>query len=322
MECHSKTKIYERQKSGILVQNWRNWNQARSAIWLNFRKVEKYFIKNLKWRIHSGSSILIGFDPIVCSRGNISIPENLLYFLHRNGNFTWDKLISAWCGPVPLWKDAIDLGLPEELNLSWKVVKDALRGCGIQRCGTTEDLIWIVPNAQFPAPVKDIYFDTISSKVLHTSSKFPMVLWKSGCPLKMIYFAWLVFNNKNLTWDNLRKRSWHGPSRCSMCESHKESNLHMFFQCKSSKQVWYDLAILFGFPHVVFVSIHVAFEWWCGQREPRRILIIIVLWCAWKWKNYKICRDSKEPYRSTLHHIIAIYDSVPKKQPKKKGLVI
>jgi len=37
-----------------------------SAIWLSLRKIEKYFIKNLKWRIHTGSRILIGFDPIAC----------------------------------------------------------------------------------------------------------------------------------------------------------------------------------------------------------------------------------------------------------------
>lgn len=171
------------------------------------------------------------------------------------------------------------------------------------------------------AQVKDIYSDIISSKVPHTSSKFPVALWKSRCPLKMICFTWLVFNNKNLTWDNLRKRSWHGPSRCSMCESDKESNFHMFFQCKSSRKIWYDLAILFGFPHVAFVSIHADFEWWNGQREPRRILIIILLWCTWKWRNYKIFKDSKEPFNSILQHIIAIYDSVPKRQPKKKNAI-
>lgn len=283
-----------------------------SAIWLSFRKVEKYFLKNLRWRIHTGNNILIGLDSIACSRGFTSFPEILLFYLHRNGIFTWDKLISEWCGLDPLWKDATDLRLPGDLSSSWKDVKDALKGSGIQRDGTTDHLTWSMSNAQATARVKDIYFDFISSRVSHKSSIFPMALWKSGCPPKMIFFPWLVFNNKNLTWDNLRKRSWHGPSRCSMCESDEESNLHMFFRCKSSQQIWYDLAINFGFPHVVFDSIHAAFEWWCSQREPRRFLIVIMLWCAWKWRNHKIFRDSKDPYRSILHRIIAIFDSSPK----------
>ena len=296
-------------------------SKHKSAIWLSFRKVEKHFIKNLKWRIHTDSSILIGFDPIACSRGNISIPENLLYFLHRNGNFTWDKLISAWRGLVPLWKDAIDLVLLEELNSSWKSVKDALGGCGIQRCGTTDHLIWTVPNAQLPARVKDIYSDIISSKFMHTSSKFLMVLWKSRCPFKMIFFVWLVFNNKNLTWDNLRKRSWHGPSRCSMCESDEESNFHMLFQCKSSQQIWYDLAILFGFPHVAFVSIHAAFEWWCRQREPRRILIIIVLWCAGSGGLLKSSETQRNPISPFCNILLQSTIQFQKSSPKERGLL-
>lgn len=85
-----------------------------------------------------------------------------------------------------------------------------------------------------------------------------------------------------LSWDNLRKRSWHGPNRCSMCESDEETNLHMFFQCNSSQEIWYDLVILFGFPHIVFVSVHATFQWWCSQSESRHPLLVIMIWCAWK----------------------------------------
>lgn len=286
------------------------------SIWLNLRKVKKYFLKNLKWRIFSGNNILIGLDPIACCWGCISIPNNLIFSFHRIGYFTWDKLISNRSGLTPLWKDASNIGLPIELSSSWNNVKDALVASGIHRGGPNDHLAWSLSNAHMTTQLKDIYSDIISSNVSPTSSKFPTVLWKSGCPLKMILFSWLVFNNKNLTWDNLRKRSWHGPSRCSMCEVDEESNLHMFFQCNSSQQIWYDLAIYFGFPHVVFVSIHAAFEWWCKQREVRHFLIVIMLWCAWKWRNHKIFKDSKIPYKSILHNIMVIFDSLPKKMPK------
>lgn len=65
--------------------------------------------------------------------------------------------------------------------------------------------------------------------------------------------------------------------------------------------------------HGLDQSLKGAFKWWSGQREPWRSLIIIVLWCAWKWRNCKIFKDSKDPLNSILQHIIAIYDSVPKK---------
>jgi len=64
-----------------------------SAIWHSFRKFEKYFLKNLKWRMFSGKNILIGLDPIACYQGSISIPDILIFIFHRLGYFTWDKLI-------------------------------------------------------------------------------------------------------------------------------------------------------------------------------------------------------------------------------------
>eukprot|EP00253_Pinus_taeda_P001784 PITA_01784 len=265
--------------------------------------------------------ILIGIDPILSGWECITIPECLLFFFYKKGIFTWDKLISVWHGPIPLWKEANDLHLSEPLVMVWNSVKDdALRSCGFHRSGTGDHLIWIVPNAKLSARVKGIYSDMINLKASRSCSIYPTILWKSGFPLKMIIFSWLVFHNKNLTWENLRKRNWHEPSRCSMCESAEESNYHMFFQFKSSLLIWYELALLYGFSHVVFVSIHAAFEWWSAQRESWRSFIIIVLWCAWKWRNNNTFKDSKDSLKSILQHFISIYDSVPIKQHKmKKG---
>lgn len=54
----------------------------------------------------------------------------------------------------------------------------------------------------------------------------------------MILFAWLVFHNKNLTWDNLIKRGWIGPGICPFCFSAEEDNLHIFFHCRFAQQIW------------------------------------------------------------------------------------
>lgn len=39
-----------------------------SAIWLSFRKIEHYFLKNLIWSFQSGSKIIIGIDPFISGR--------------------------------------------------------------------------------------------------------------------------------------------------------------------------------------------------------------------------------------------------------------
>ena len=33
-------------------------------------------------------------------------------------------------------------------------------------------------------------------------------IWKTGAPLKIGAFLWLVVNKTVLTWDNLRRRNW------------------------------------------------------------------------------------------------------------------
>lgn len=126
----------------------------------------------------------------------------------------------------------------------------------------------------------------------------------------MILFAWLVFNNRNLSWDNLRKRRWHGPNRCFMCESEEETNLHMFFQCNTTQKIWYELAISFDFPYNVFDSVHAAFKWWCSQCAKRRPILIITLWLAWKWRNQKIFRDSKVPFSDIMQSICSSFDAI------------
>lgn len=77
-----------------------------SDIWLSLRKVQQYFLENLRWNLFFGSRILIGIDSIVGGWECVFFPENLLIFLNRNGCFTWDKLISSWSSPIHYGKMA------------------------------------------------------------------------------------------------------------------------------------------------------------------------------------------------------------------------
>lgn len=137
---------------------------------------------------------------------------------------------------------------------------------------------------------------------------FPPQLWKVACPLKMILFSWLVFRNRNLTWEVLQKKSWHGPGRCAMCQNAAETNLHMFFQCASSLCIWYELSLSFGFPYLIFSSVQDGFKWWSEQSLSRRTLFIFVCWFLWKWRNANIFQDSKAPLNSILLGIMASQD--------------
>lgn len=135
----------------------------------------------------------------------------------------------------PPRKDADHLRMLADIASLWDIVKVRLRNCGIFRSKEHDNLIWKSSKVLYEVQVKDVYKDLISKVPSLLKPSFPAILWKSGCPLKMILFAWLAFHNRNLTWDNLRKRGWQGPGVCSFCWAEEESNFHLFFPCKKTR---------------------------------------------------------------------------------------
>eukprot|EP00253_Pinus_taeda_P019806 PITA_19806 len=275
-----------------------------SPIWHSMRKIESLFISRLRWRIHTGSNVLIGIDPLICNHSDLSLPRDLITLLQHQGFYTWDKLIKEWHGSTPVWKNGRDLNLQDYWEGIWKSITDLLTTSGIHRHGNKDQLLWTVSCFRRPVTVRDIYIHMISSRSPYSLPSFPYIFWKAKCPPKIIHFAWLVFYNKNLTWDNLRKRYWHGPSRCTMCKSDEETNLHMFFKCPVIQWIWYVLANTFDFLLTEFDSPSAALIWWSRQNGNRRFLILIFLWTVWKWRNAHIFTDSAMPTSSIMDNIM------------------
>lgn len=253
-----------------------------SAIWLGFKRVQHFFFRRLTWRLNKGTRVFIGTDSIYGMQENFIIPDDLLSFFHRSGWFTWEKLIHSWQGPILIWKTAQDLNIPDPLRVYWTAITSSLRSLGIFQSGSQDSLVWVIPKKKVLARVCDIYCDMSCCSQPPILPIFPMKYWPLRCPLKMILFSWLVFNNQNLTRENLRRRCWQGPSCCCMCEEAEESNLHMFFRCHATRQIWYDLSIHFGFTHNGFDSVQDAYLWWGTQDDTLRTLFIIAIWFFWR----------------------------------------
>lgn len=88
-------------------------------------------MKNLVWHFQSGKRILIGKDTFLSGSEEIVVPESFLAFLHRRGIFFWDGLISEWLGPIPMWRDADSLQMPNALAAQWAHLRIKLRNSGI-----------------------------------------------------------------------------------------------------------------------------------------------------------------------------------------------
>eukprot|EP00253_Pinus_taeda_P002292 PITA_02292 len=256
-----------------------------------------------------GSSILIGFDFI--KDGMTSpFPPALVSFFHSRGIITWDKLIKSWSNSTPVWKDEADLFLPPHIRSSWSSIRLELQGLAIRCSGSKDVLAWYLPRAPSPACVKDLYAALSLGPEISNQQIFPFSLWKVTCPLKMILFSWLLFRKRNLTWEVLQKKGWQGPGKCALCQNAEEPNFHMFFQCPTSQQIWYELSISLDFPHYGFSSVQDGFFWWSDQMVPRRSMFIMVCWTIWKWRNESIFNCSRRPLSSLLLSIKAYLDSL------------
>ena len=102
------------------------------AIWLSFRRIEQYFLDNLKWKKISGRKISIGLDSFARFKGNLQILNPLLLLLHRLGIFTWDRIIDRWSGPYPMLKNVADIGVPQAFFSLWDNLKLSIHQAGLK----------------------------------------------------------------------------------------------------------------------------------------------------------------------------------------------
>jgi hypothetical protein len=68
------------------------------------------------------------------------------------------------------------------------------------------------------------------------------IIWKSKFWPKISTFLWLLVQNKILTWDNLRRRGFIGPSIFHLCQQQEETMEHLLNHCPFSELIWNQAA--------------------------------------------------------------------------------
>eukprot|EP00253_Pinus_taeda_P034692 PITA_34692 len=274
-------------------------------------KKMKSFSANFLWGGGEILSIQISPGRDLILDGSISHPPHeLVAYLNFRGFFTWGCLIRSWNNSTPVWVEASDLSLPPHLLSIWNTFHAALSGRPIIRTECKDALVWKLPRGPLPVRVKDIYYALHLESVHSTCWIFPQSYWKVACPTKMILLSWLIFWNRNLTWEVLQRKGWHGPGRCAFCRDAEESNLHMFFQCHVTQQIWYELSFSMDFPHTVFSFVQEGISWWSTQSTARRSIFLMVCWHIWKWRNASIFDNYQRPVSSISHSVSELADSL------------
>jgi ribonuclease HI len=190
------------------------------------------------------------------------------------------------------WKTSSqDLGIPPDVNLSAWQYEAARRKIPIKE---GPDILRWGHSASGNFSVKEAYYlqgnyhnqerDTIWRKI-----------WNKALWPKVSTFLWLIIHNRILTWDNLRKRGFIGPSICVLCQCQEETKEHLFNGCHYSQAVWDQGAQIMRRSNQNRGSTRDTIENWDTITFNNPILNYIwqllpgfILWQIWKERNKRI----------------------------------
>ncbi|KAF1875063.1 hypothetical protein Lal_00007679 [Lupinus albus] len=149
---------------------------------------------------------------------------------------------------------------------------------------------------------------TSHDQVLATPYNDLFLLWKSRAPLKVLSFAWRLFQNRIPTNDTLFRRGFSssdgGGTLCPFCNEHPESTDHLFSSCSLSYLVWQMIYKWLGITVVLpnTHSHHLSYH--LGLVKDRKswkfwsVIWFATIWAIWLSRNDFIFNNVN---RSLLH---------------------
>eukprot|EP00253_Pinus_taeda_P031749 PITA_31749 len=136
-------------------------------------------------------------------------------------------------------------------------------------------------------------------------------IWQPPIWPKILTFLWLLAHNRILTWDNLRKRKFAGPSICFNCKQEEETAVHLMLSCPLSRHIWEKVAFRSRKDGRVQGNIPNTIRTWSQSPYQSKILNTlwqiapgIVMWNIWKERNRRIFRDQKIPVEEVWEIIL------------------
>jgi hypothetical protein len=121
-------------------------------------------------------------------------------------------------------------------------------------------------------------------------------------------WLWLIWHNAIATKDTMTERGWIGNPFCQFCRQ-KETILHLFFSCPTTKYVWSCVAKAIGASTRPgnFSQIF----WWFprhghASRNVQILGVAAICWVIWKLRN-RACFEGKlihSPIKLILYSIV------------------
>jgi hypothetical protein len=137
-------------------------------------------------------------------------------------------------------------------------------------------------------------------------------IWDSPQWPKIKIFKWLVLHNRILTWENLRKRGFIGPSQCHLCQAKEETMNHLLDECNYTTKIWDWAASIFRQSNRTRGNISATINNWNESYRKNEMVNLywnlmpgMIIWAIWKERNRRIFRNKSLPEGKLKEAIIS-----------------
>ena len=198
--------------------------------------------------VGDGKNTRVGLDPIPGMDSSFTLPRELRDYLEDYGITSLAHARNYSPEAPSYWLTATDLDLGGDWYHIWN---DYIRGLehGRIRLGSKPDcLLWSYKTYTCTISVA-LAYECVADHYLDTQCEaYPLhrALWNLKIPEKLRCFIWLLTKNRVLTWEQLKKWGFQGPSLCYLCKKNEESTQHLFMDCNYTKNAFAAVFDHFG----------------------------------------------------------------------------
>ena len=179
----------------------------------------------------------MGIDPRAGLNSTFLLPEGLRDYLYDYGisHLNQARNLDPNSNHQSYWLSATDLDLDGIWVVQWTDYVKGLAHGGIILQETEDTLLWMHNKVSISISASLAYDLIVSSLLPPSLVRLHSRLSYCNVPLKIKCFVWLCIENHINTWDNLSKKGWSGPNRCSLCRTADESVNHLFVECSFAR---------------------------------------------------------------------------------------
>ncbi|KAJ4817271.1 RNA-directed DNA polymerase (reverse transcriptase)-related family protein [Rhynchospora pubera] len=264
------------------------WNSAGSFFWNDLRSLRFYFQISVISHVGNGTDISFWYD----NWGG----EPLLFFLKNSALPFRPKITLRQAWPI------LRQLLPQPLNFKENCISSVLQSLTFNAHPDTCSWRW--SNSGLFSVSSAYNFFALAGK---TRSPF-FGYWKLKVTPSIKFFLYLLYNNRLLTQEQLRRRNISSGDPCSLCNDHVlEDSLHLFFHCSFIQSVWASVRHTFNAPnlvasHSVQASFLSSFQA-IGTDDNRKVWLAFTFWETWIERNNAVFHQAPCSSRAVVARI-------------------